>query len=47
MEDYKDNSFITITMSRSLACDSVQLTNLLQYLVDTVGSDVTISVNLV
>lgn len=42
-----NNQFITITMSRNLAADSVQLTNLLRYLVDTVGSDVTISVNLI
>ena len=42
-----DNRFITITMSRDLAADSVQLTNLLHYLVDTVTQDVTISVNLI
>lgn len=42
-----DNQFITITISRDIADDSVQLTNLLHYLVDTVTQDVTISVNLV
>lgn len=42
-----NNQFITITMSRNLAADSVQLTNLLHYLVDTVSPDVTISVNLI
>lgn len=42
-----DNQFITITMSRDIADDSVQLTNLLHYLIDTVAQDVIISVNLI
>ena len=42
-----NNQFITITMSRDLAADSVQLTNLLHYLMDTVAQDVIISVNLI
>lgn len=42
-----NNKFITITMSRDLADDSVQLTNLLHYLMDAVAQDVTISVNLI
>ena len=42
-----NNQFITITMSRDLAADSVQLTNLLHYIMDTVTQDVAISVNLI